>query len=405
VSKISSYIVILVAGLVWSVQVATAQAPAPNPAPAQSVRASGDVIQIQPGHLALHMDKGDMQVELPDGVKLLRVKPGSKDLRSATPITIGEIGPGDRAVVLGHLADDQKTIQATRVVVMTKADLASFHESEVREWQTRGIEGNVKEVDSAKNAMTLLVPNHPPTPGNLTHPVVLTLPTKSVILRYAPDSVKFADAKPSSLAAVKVGDQVRALGTKSEDGAQYAAEKVVFGTFHNIGATVISIDPQAKTLTVKNLGTGKPLVVHVNEDCKMHQLPEFLAQMIARLNSGDQPNGPGRGGAHPGGPDSSPVGPGGGGPPGGGGGGMHRGGMSNLSQALENMPTLTLSDFKRGAPVVIFSMEGTTPSEVTAIFILTGVEPILAAQPKGGGEMNLGTWNLSLGGGGSEGGP
>jgi hypothetical protein len=82
---------------------------------------------------------------------------------------------------------------------------------------------------------------------------------------------------------------------------------------------------------------------------------------------------------------------------------MRRGGVSNLSQALEHMPVITLNDIKRGEPVVIFSSEGTNPSEVTAIYILTGVEPILAAQPKGGGEMNLGTWNLSLGGGASSG--
>jgi hypothetical protein len=79
--------------------------------------------------------------------------------------------------------------------------------------------------------------------------------------------------------------------------------------------------------------------------------------------------------------------------------------MGNLSQALENMPAITLNDIKKGDPIVIFSSEGASPSEVTAIYILTGVEPILAALPKGGGEMNLGTWNLSLGGGGGEGGP
>jgi len=70
------------------------------------------------------------------------------------------------------------------------------------------------------------------------------------------------------------------------------------------------------------------------------------------------------------------------------------------------MPTVTLNDLKKGEPIVIFSSEGTTPSEVTAIYILTGVEPILAAQPKGGGDVNLGTWSLSSGGaGGGEGGP
>jgi hypothetical protein len=80
--------------------------------------------------------------------------------------------------------------------------------------------------------------------------------------------------------------------------------------------------------------------------------------------------------------------------------------MGNLSQQLENMPEITLADFKRGEPIVIFSSEGMNPSEVTAIFILTGVEPILAAQPKGGSGLNLGSWNLELGGGaGGEGGP
>ena len=84
---------------------------------------------------------------------------------------------------------------------------------------------------------------------------------------------------------------------------------------------------------------------------------------------------------------------------------MHRGGMSNLSQALENMPDITLNDFKRGEPIVIFSTEGTSPSEVAAIYILTGVEPILAAQPKG--DVNFGYWGSLFGGapGGGEGGP
>jgi hypothetical protein len=383
-------------------------------------RATGDVTQVQPTHLTVHTDKGDVAVDLPDGVKLLRVPPGSKDLKAATPITAGDIAPGDRAVVLGRLADDQKTIQAVRIVVMSKSDLTSYHAAEVREWQTRGIEGNVKSVDPATKEITISVPNRPPTPGNLTHPVILTTTPQTVLLRYAPNSIKFSDAQPSNLDAVKVGDQVRALGTASPDGAHYATEKVISGTFHNIGATVISVDAQAHTLTVKNLATNKPVVVHAGPDCKMHQLPEYAAQMIARLNSGGQVGGPGGGGAPQGGagrgpgggpggggsPNAGgPSGPGGGGPPGAG-GGMRRGGMGNLTQALENMPAITLNDFTRGEPVVIFSMEGTTPSDVTAVYILTGVEPILAAQPKGG-EMNLGSWNLSLGGGaaGGEAGP
>lgn len=367
-----------------------------------AARASGDVTQVQPGQLTIHAATGDVQVMLPDGVKILRVPPGAKDLKSAVTITDTDISPGDRAVVIGRPGEQPQSINAVRVVVMSKSDLTSYHEAEVREWQTRGIEGNVKTADAGTGEVTIAVPNHPPTPGNLTHLVTVTTDPHTAILRYAPDSVKFADAKASTLQVMKVGDQVRALGTGSPDGTHYAAEKIVFGTFKNIGATVISVDPGANTLTVKDLATGKPLEVHAGPDCKMHQLSPFLAQMIARMTTGGGPgpNGSGgRGAGSGGGAEGSSSGPGGGG------GGMHRGGMTNLSQALENMPMISLSELKRGDPVVIFSEEGASPTEVTALFILTGVEPILAAQPKGGGEVNLGSWNLSLGGGGSEGGP
>ncbi len=375
-----------------------AQTPAATPV----ARASGDVTRIDAGRLTVHTEKGDVQVTLPEGVKLVRVPPGSKDLKSAEPITAADIAPGDRAVVLGHLADDQQTIQATRVVVMSKSDISSFHAAEVREWQTRGIEGVVKAVDADKQEITIAAPNHPPTPGNMTHPVILTTTPKTVLLRYAPNSVQFADAKPTNLAGLKIGDQLRALGTRSDDGSHYAADKVVFGTFRNMGATVISVDAQANTLTVKNLATNKQLLVHVNADCKMHQLPEFVAQMIARLSTGAPAAAPTGGQTHATGEQGgAPSGGPGGGP--GGGGGMRRGGMGNLSQVLDNMPAVSLNDLKRGEPIVIFSSEGSSPSEVTAIYILTGVEPILAALPKGGGEVNLGTWNLSLGGGAASG--
>lgn len=411
-NKVSSHIVIILAGFLLACGLAIDATPAQNPAPAVPVaKAVGDITQIQPGHLTLHTDKGDVQVALPDAVKVLR---GSKDLKTTTPIAVGDLNVGDRAVVLGHLAEDQQTIQALRVVVMTKADISGVHEAEVREWQTRGIEGVVKSVDPAAKEITISVPNRPPTPGNLTHPVVLTTTPQTVLLRYAPNSIKFADAQPSTIEALKVGDQLRALGAKSDDGSHYAAEKVVYGTFHNMGATVISVDSQSNTLIVKNLAGNKQVLVHVSPDTKMHQLPEFVARMIAGLNGGATAGGAGAGGAPGGAPaGGAPGGPAGGNPPSGGpggatgsgggaggGSGMRRGGMGNLSQALDNMPVVALSDLKRGDPLVIFSSEGTSPSEVTAIYILTGVEPILAAQPKGAGDVNLGSWNLSAGGGG-----
>ena len=375
---------------------AAVQTPSPNAA----ARTIGAVTQIAAGHLTLRADNGAaVQIELPADVTVLRVPPGAKDLKSATPITVGDIGMGDRVLVLGHPGDVPNSIRAARVMVMTKSDLASVHAAEAEDWQRRGINGVVKAVDPATKQITIAVPNTPPTPGNPTHPVILAVTPETKLLRYAPDSVNFSDAKPSTFDAITVGDQVRGLGTKSEDGTHFALEKLVSGKFRNIGATVISVDVPAGSVTVKDLSTGKPLVVHTIADSKIRQIPPMLAERIARLNApageagGGSPGGAGRRAA-PGGTAGAGEGRAG--------SGQH-GGMGNFNAMLERMPTLSLTELKPNEPVIVVSTEGVKPSEVTAITILTGVEPILAARPKGG-DMNLGSWNLGMGGnGGGEG--
>ena len=275
----------------------SAQEQAPAAAPA-TAKATGDVTQVAPGHLTLRTATGDVQVTLPDGARLLRVPPGAKDLKSAVAIAVTDIVPGDRAVVLGHLAADQQTIEATRVLVLTQSDLASLHAAEVREWQTRGIEGIVKSIDADKHgnhhrraqSSAYARQSDPSGDGDRD-----SAKPYSCVTRRIPSSSPMPS--PARCRELKLATNCARLEPKSDDGSHYAADKVIFGTFHNIGATVISVDTQAKTLTVKNLATNKPVVVHVNADCKMHQLPDFVAQMIARLNSGGAAGPPAGGGS------------------------------------------------------------------------------------------------------------
>lgn len=400
------------------------QAPA-GTASATPVRPIGVVTQIQSGSLTLHTDAGhDLAVQLPDGVAVLRVAPGSKDLKTAAKISVRDINSGDRVLVQGKVSDDGKSLVATRVVVMSKTDLAAAQQAERLDWQKRGISGVVNSLDPQKKEITISVPNSPPTPGNPTHPVLISLAPSASLLRYAPDSVKFSEAKPSPFDDIKAGDQVRALGNKSDDGTQFTAEKVVSGTFRNIGATVISVDAPAGAVTVKDLATGKTVLVRTNGDSRMHTLPPFIAMMIARLNSGagagpaggapgGGPAGPPAGNAYTQGgrPGGTPGAPGGqmGGQGRGGPGGGFGGGPRDFNQMLDRTPPLKLDELKAGDPLIVVSTEGADPAQVTAIVLLAGVEPILAAQPKGSNQMILGQWNMGMGGGdqggGGEGGP
>jgi hypothetical protein len=342
------------------------------------VRPIGVVTKLQTGSLTLHTDAGpDLLVEIGDGVSFLRVPPGATNLSTATKITASDISTGDRVLVRGRVSEDQKSIIATAVIVMTKLDLASAREAERLDWQRRGIGGTVQAVNPETKEITVMSPPAPSAPGNSTHALSIVLRADAVLLRYAPDSVKFSDAKPSAFEQIKVGDQLRALGTKTEDGSRFTAEKVVSGTFRNLGVTVVSVDPQNRAIAAKDLASAEPILVRTNADSKLHHLPPSAARALAALNSGGT-----SGGKSENEPGAEPL---------------------DVQQMLEHAPALDLGEIKPGDPLIVVSTEGAKPSEVTAIDILADVAPILAARPKGRNLAVLGSWSLSMNGG--EGGP
>ena len=362
-----------------------------------AVRPIGVVTHLEAGSFTLHTDSGaDLTVQLPDGVTVLNVPPGAKDLKTATKISASEISGGDRIFVHGKLSDDQKSIVATTVIVMSRAEIASVRQKEQLEWR-RGVGGIAKAVDPATKSITISVPNTPPTPENPTRPLTISLAPNAVLLRYAPNSVKFSDAKPGTFEDIRVGDQIRALGSKSEDGSRFTAEKLVSGAFRNLAATVISVDASAGTVTVKDLATQKPVVVRTNAESQLHRLPPFVAQRIAMMNSG----GAARAGAG-GGPQGNGFRPGQAGGRGAGGPGGQSGG-GDFQQMLERMPPLSLGELKPGDALITVSTEGANPSELTAIVLLAGVEPILMARPKGSKQVVLPAWTMGMGGGEGEG--
>jgi hypothetical protein len=407
-NKLKFFLKWIVPCLVLVQALAVARSSAQNASNGQKVRPIGVVTEIQPGRLTLHTDAGpSLTVSLPDGISVLQVPPGAKSLKEASKIAVSDISMGDRILIIGPVSADQKSITAKSVIVMSKTALDIAREAERLQWERRGIAGVVKAVDPATKEVTLAVPSTPPSPGNLTHPVVVILTPNASLLRYAPDSVKFSDAKPGTLGQISVGDQVRALGTKSADGTHFTAEKLVSGTFRNIGATVISVDASQGTITVKDLATGKPVLVLTNADSKLHELSPEVANTIAMFNAGpSEKEEAGQQGESQGGERARQAGfqgrgrPGSGRPEANGMPGVHSG---NFEQMLQHMPPLSLSELNPGEPLIVVSTEGAKPEQVTAIAVLGGVEPILRARPKGSKEVALGPWNMSVGGGGGGG--
>ena len=65
---------------------------------------------------------------------------------------------------------------------------------------------------------------------------------------------------------------------------------------------------------------------------------------------------------------------------------------------LERAPQLALSELKKGDALIISSGKVQDGAVATAFSLVAGVEPFLAAAPRTAGQVDLGSWNLSVGG-------
>src|SRR5581483_3492828 len=160
--------------------------------------------------------------------------------------------------------------------------------------------GLVSSVDPSSGTVTISV-----TGLGGKKEIAIHTAANTMIRRYAPDSVKFDDAKPGSLADIHPGDQLRARGDRSPDGSSMQAEEVVTGSFRNIAGTVNSVDATAGTVNVQDLLSKKTVVVKITTESQLHKLPPEFAQRIAARLKGSLP--PGTPGAN-GGPENKAIG-------------------------------------------------------------------------------------------------
>jgi hypothetical protein len=355
---------------------------------APAARAVGAVKAIQGNVVSLKTDAGaDVTIHVSEGARILRTAPGQTDLKTAAPIQLSEVQIGDRILARGQGSADGKTIAANTVVVMKQTDVAAKQQKEKEDWQRRGVGGPVKMIDAATGTITLAAT----TPGAPN--VTVHAGKETVVRQYSPESVKFDDAKISSLSEVKAGDQLRARGTRSADGASLTAEEIVFGNFRNVAGTISSIDAANQTMTVMDLATKKPVVVKITPESQMHKLSQMVAMAIAfRLRGGEMSGGQGG----PGGQRGQGTAQGGGARMGGpgGSGGARMGG--DMSQMLAFIPRVALTELQKGDALMIVTTQG-NGTNVSAVTLLAGVEPILTAP---NASMILSPWNLGAGGAG-----
>lgn len=312
-------------------------------------------------------------VVLNSATSYMRLPPGEKTLEKATKITLADVGVADRVFARGKTSDDQTTVPARFLIVMTKADIAQKQEHDRAEWRRRGILGVITALNPGTKEVTLSTRTR-----EGVRPIIVNASAATVnFRRYAPDSIKFSDARPSSFAELKVGDQIRALGERSPDGTSFTPEEIVSGSFRTVGGTVTAVNAPAGEIKINDLLTKQPITIVVRPDTLVRSFPpEMAAMMSARMQGG----GGGAPGSGAGG--QRPQGERGGESAGAGGGGgdaarPRAGGGFDFQEVLDRLPPITISELKTGDTIIVSSTTGAVPSRVTAIALVSGVDSLL----------------------------
>src|SRR5690348_5807443 len=271
----------------------------------------------------------------------------------------------------GNVAEDRKSVPALQIIVMSKVDIAKKQEAERLEWRRRGVLGVIQALKPEAHEITI---QSRTMAGNTS--IIIPVSDKTEMKRYAPDSIKFADAKPSSFTELKVGDQLRALGERTPDGTHFNPEKLVTGSFRTVSDYVTAVEPATGEIKINKLKKKKPLTIVIKHDSVLRRFPPAseMGAMMGGFNRGGGGGAPGGGSPSQGGQGQGarPAGPGGPGGPGGGRSGF------NINDMLERLPTISIADVKVGDTIIVSSTQGVDPSRLTAIALVSGADTLLA---------------------------
>lgn len=350
---------------------------------------TGDVTGVSASRIAITSRSGPVDVILNAATQVKRIPADKLKLTAAIDANVSEIAIGDKVMASGILSADGKSLPARTIYLITKSEMAQKIAKNAEAWRTRGISGKVTSINLQTNQIIL------ETGGLMAkRAVTLTPKANATFLRYAPDSVKFADAKVSAIGEIKAGDEIRALGDRNVDGTAFAAETVLTGGFRQSAGTIKSVDLAAKSVVITELNTKKDITVWFADAVLMKRFPEEMATRLAGMQAGGgvQAIRPAGGGSMPGGGQQ----PGGAGPRPAGGGPRSGGGLSEM---IDRLPNMTADQLKVGETIAILTSE-TTPGadSVKAIKLVAGVDPFikLAQTARAGAQRGTGGNNINF---------
>ncbi|HKR01522.1 MAG TPA: hypothetical protein VJT09_12665 [Pyrinomonadaceae bacterium] len=343
------------------------------------------------GQLTVKTDAGaSVSVMTDERTVYRRLPPGQTSIEQAEQITRADVRVGDRVLVPGGAGTAPQA--ARQVIVMAREAIAARREQEREDWRTRGANGRVVAVDMGQRRLTIEARSRE---GAETLSVVV--PENVRFRRYAPGSLRPADAVPSTFASIRVGDQVRVLGNR--DGSRITAEEIISGRIARLGGVVESVDASRREVTVKDNRSGQTMTVALGTNAMLRRIPAELAEQFGQRGEGRR-GGNGGNSQQPDGQRGERRGPRRDRTAQDGQGGGRRQGGRGLQGILENLPPVTVAELKKGDAVIVMGTSEADDSHVTAGTLITGdAELLQRLQRFGRGDGRNGNMSPGLPGG------
>jgi hypothetical protein len=370
----------------------------------------GEVTEIDAaaGRLTVRPDSGTAVAVVTDEKTLFRrVPPGETSLDKAERITRGDVGVGDRVLVPGGAPAGGAAVR--QLIVMTRAALSEGREREREDWRRRGVAGRVVALDASRREVVI------ETRGRAGVERLTVVAAGDVrFRRFAPDSLRPADALPGTYADIRVGDQLRALGDRTADAPRLKAEEIISGSVARLAGTIVSVDAARGVVTVREGQTGQTIGVAVGGRTNIRRIPAEVVEQFGRPGERRAEGTAGRGGARREGEAQREArgreGEGRGregeargregaarGREGEGGRRTGPGGGGGLQQIFESLPVIALADLKAGDAVMVTGTAGGDSDRVTAVTLLTGdAELLTLLQRFGRGQGQRGNMSPGL---------
>ena len=404
---IFSAVLMALFGLPAAMKAQVAETPTASPRAAQQ-HVIGEVTSIDStaNRITVKTDAGaSVSITTNERTIYRRLPPGQTSLSAATTITSAEVKVGDRVLVPGGAAlVDGNAGPARQVIVMAREAVAARLEQQREDWRNRGVNGRVVAIDASRNELSVESRSRD---GEQT--VIVAARANTRIRRYAPGSLRPADALPGSFADIRVGDQVRVLGNRED--LRVTAEEIISGTVARLVGTVESIDASRGEIVVKDRSNGKAVMIALLPNTTIRQVPANLGETIGRGQRRDggenlseeqraarraarreqagerrRANETAGTGAASGASSNQP-----------------RAGGRNPQQMMDSFPVITVGDLKKGDAVMVMGTGTADTSRVMAATVITGDAEILQRlQRRGGGRpenMSPGLPSGVIGGG------